>query len=168
MMKIYNYDKNTGEFLSEGYAQKNPKKEGEYLFPAYSTSIELPSLKTNETAIFNGEYWEIVPDYRGLDIVNLQTKEISKVNSLGEIEKGFLLYSEYVKTEDYTNDLHILELEERKNAILNEIDEIDYKRIRAICEPSVRNPKTGETWLDYYNSKIVNLRQRYLEVCNGN
>ena len=167
-MKIYNYDKNTGVFLSEGYAQKNPKKEGDYLFPAYSTSVVPPSLKQNETAVFNGEYWEVVPDYRGLDVINLQTKEISKVNSPGEIESGFLLYSEYVKTEDYLKSLRDIELAEIKNSILSEIEEIDSKRIRAICEPSVKNQETGETWLDYYNSKIMNLRQRYLEVCDGN
>lgn len=167
-MKIFNYDKDTGEFLSEGYAQVNPKKDGGYLFPAYSTTLVPPVLSVNEAAIYNGEYWNIVSDYRGLDVINLSTKEISKVDYLGNIKSGFLLYSDYVKTNDYKNDLHISELEEKKNEILSELEDLDLKRVRAICEPSVKNSSTGETWLDFYNSKIITLRQKYSEVCNGN
>ena len=45
---------------------------------------------------------------------------------------------------------------------IREIDEkltvLDLKRIRAVCEDEIRNEKTGETWLDFYNSQIYDLR----------
>lgn len=52
-----------------------------------------------------------------------------------------------------------------KEKIKNQIDEIndkltilDLKRIRAVCENEIRDEKTGETWLDFYNSQIYDLR----------
>lgn len=48
--------------------------------------------------------------------------------------------------------------EARKAEILAELDTLDAKRIRAVCEPSVKDPETGETWLDYYNAEIEKLR----------
>lgn len=38
--------------------------------------------------------------------------------------------------------------------------EIDIKRIRAICEPSVKDETTGQTWLAYYNAQILDLRSQ--------
>ena len=47
--------------------------------------------------------------------------------------------------------------------ILSDMDtlgiELDSKRIRAICEPSIKDETTGETWLDYYNSQVKVLRE---------
>ncbi|MBO6180622.1 hypothetical protein J6O86_02935 [bacterium] len=42
--------------------------------------------------------------------------------------------------------------------ITKEINEIDLKRIRAICEPSIKDEETGETWLEFYNSQVLQLR----------
>ena len=30
-----------------------------------------------------------------------------------------------------------------------------------MCEPSVRNEESGETWLDYYNKQVALLRDEY-------
>lgn len=55
-----------------------------------------------------------------------------------------------------------LEAKERRKAeIKAELLALDNKRIRAICEPSVKDEETGETWLEYYNSEIENLRIEY-------
>lgn len=51
--------------------------------------------------------------------------------------------------------------EARKAEIKAELAALDNKRIRAICEPSVRDEATGETWLDYYNAEIAALREEY-------
>lgn len=46
-----------------------------------------------------------------------------------------------------------------KMADLNaQIDALDKKRIRAICEPSVKDETSGQTWLEYYNEQIIALR----------
>ena len=49
--------------------------------------------------------------------------------------------------------------EKRKAEIEEELETLDAKRIRAVCEPSIKDESTGETWLDYYNSEIVALRE---------
>lgn len=51
--------------------------------------------------------------------------------------------------------------EKRKAEIEAELATLDNKRIRAVCEPSVKDETTGETWLDYYNSEIASLREEY-------
>ena len=80
----------------------------------------------------------------------------------------------YIETEDNIQEIiNYLESEEeyttRKNneniqseidSINNQINEIDIKRIRAICEPSIKDEATGETWLDFYNAQILALRNQ--------
>ncbi len=44
----------------------------------------------------------------------------------------------------------------RSKEIQDELDEIDKKRIRALAEPSLKDENF--TWLEYYNSKITQLR----------
>ena len=46
------------------------------------------------------------------------------------------------------------------NQLHEQIEILDKKRIRAICEPSIRDAETGETWLDYYNKQIQDLREQ--------
>ena len=48
--------------------------------------------------------------------------------------------------------------EKRRKEIFEELDLLDTKRIRAVCEPSIKDIETGETWLQYYNSEIEMLR----------
>ena len=165
-MKIYIYSKNSGEFLFSSDAQVNPKNKEEYIYPPNSTRVVPPSCARNEVALFNGEYWEKYPDFRGLEQINLDTMEITKVSSIGELKDGNVLYSEYVRTEEYKNYLRRQEALNNRETLLAEMRDLDKKRIRAICEPSVKDASTGETWLDYYNSEMVDLRQRLLEVDN--
>lgn len=58
----------------------------------------------------------------------------------------------------------IEEIEKQIEQINEELNNLDTKRIRAVCEPSIKNEETGETWLDYYNSQIVKLRQQIQEL----
>ena len=80
----------------------------------------------------------------------------------------------YVENEDnICESIVYLETEEeylnRKNNeiiqldidLLNsQINELDLKRIRAVCEPSIKDEITGETWLEYYNAQVLNLRNQ--------
>lgn len=157
-MKIFNYDKETKELLNIAEAQKHPLKEGEFLFPPNCTTIIPPSVGDNETVIFNGEYWNIVPDFRGLDQINLQTKEISEVVDFGKIKQGFMLYSDFLKTNEYKEYEAKINLQLEKEKIIEQIELLDKKRLRALCEPSVKDEKSGLTWLEYYNTEIKNLR----------
>ena len=48
--------------------------------------------------------------------------------------------------------------EKRKNEILEELDLLDKKRIRAVCEPETLRDD-GKTWLAYYNEQIAIIRE---------
>lgn len=41
-----------------------------------------------------------------------------------------------------------------------ELEELDKKRVRAICEPSIKNEETQESWLDFYNTQVVEIRNK--------
>lgn len=163
-MKRFVYDKVTKEFIKEIQPQKNPLKLGEYLFPACSTDVLPPPLKDNEAAVFNGQFWNILPDYRGKLKINLDTLEKSVVSDLGNLGKDEMLYSDYLLSDEYENYLIEQEKKDKINALLEQIKTLDEKRIRAVCEPSVKDEITGQTWLDYYNSQINVLRQKLSEV----
>ena len=163
-MKRFVYDKVTKEFIKEIQPQKNPLKLGEYLFPACSTDVLPPPLKDNEAAVFNGQFWNILPDYRGKLKINLDTLEKSVVSDLGNLGKDEMLYSDYLLSDEYEKYLIEQEKKDKINALLEQIKTLDEKRIRAVCEPSVKDEITGQTWLDYYNSQINVLRQKLSEV----
>ena len=163
-MKRFVYDKVTKEFIKEIQPQKNPLKSGEYLFPACSTDVLPPPLKDNEAAVFNGQFWNILSDYRGKLKINLDTLETSVVSDLGNLGKDEMLYSDYLLSDEYENYLIEQEKKDKINALLEQIKALDEKRIRAVCEPSVKDEITGQTWLDYYNSQINVLRQKLSEV----
>jgi len=65
---------------------------------------------------------------------------------------------------EFQNQQMQIEVDLRKLAIEKQIDELDKKRIRAMCEPAIKNAQTGETWLSYYNSLIVVLRQELAQI----
>ena len=65
---------------------------------------------------------------------------------------------------NYEKELEQKEINTEIQRLTEEIDELDLKRIRAVCEPSLKNEETGETWLDYYNSQIQEKRLQIQEL----
>ena len=94
-MNLYNYDKNTKEYLSTTLASADPmetKIKGEFvpLVPAYSTLMEPPKTDKNEVAIFNGEAWEIKKDFRVSHKICDENFNIKDITEIGEIEEKYL------------------------------------------------------------------------------
>ena len=58
------------------------------------------------------------------------------------------------KTEE---EIQAEENENKKLEIQKQLDELDKKRIRAVCEPSMKTET--QSWLDYYNEEIQKLRE---------
>ena len=113
-MKIYVYDKESGILIREANAQKNPKKNGEFLFPPNSTIVVPPVLTVYQTAVFNGKNWDVVKNYTGELQIDKVTKEVSEVTELGELPENSMLYSEYIKTDDYKADIKKQKIELKK------------------------------------------------------
>lgn len=66
-----------------------------------------------------------------------------------------------VENPNYENEKQKEFIEKRLEEISNELNLLDIKRIRALCEDEIKTERTGETWLDYYNSQIYDLRVEY-------
>lgn len=58
------------------------------------------------------------------------------------------------KTEE---EIQAEENENKKLEIQKQLDELDKKRIRAVCEPTMKTET--QSWLDYYNEEIKKLRE---------
>lgn len=55
-------------------------------------------------------------------------------------------------------------VQEEINNLKATLDDLDKKRIRAICENEIKDDVTNETWLDYYNNEISNIRKKITEL----
>lgn len=160
-MIVYIFDGYSGVYLREYTPQKNPKKDGEYLMPRFSTTIK-PIIKQGYRPVFDGEKWVQTVDYSGKEIINPESGEKLIMNDFAEIPEGFMLYEDYVKTDEYKSEMAVKEASDAKNQLLEQIDALDKKRIRAVCEPSQKDE--NQTWLEYYTSQIVELRQQLQEL----
>jgi len=69
------------------------------------------------------------------------------------VETGTALEA-WGKTEE---EIQTEENENKKLEIQKQLDDLDKKRIRAVCEPSMKTET--QSWLDYYNEEIKKLRE---------
>ena len=156
-MNLYNYDKNTKEYLSTTIASADPmetKIKGEFvpLVPAYATLLEPPTTGENEVAIFNGEAWEIKKDFRVSHKICDENFNIKDITEIGEIEENYLVsadIAELIKEnpnnfkiqneeiaqkteEEYQEFLNNKIKKEEAEKIKNQLLELDSKAIRPI------------------------------------
>lgn len=99
-MIIYNYDRNTKEFINESVASINPlesekQKKEVYLIPANSTTKNPPKVKKKYVLIFDEEKnkWNQIPDNRGIyykkvggDFVYIEEINIDLPNDVVDIQ----------------------------------------------------------------------------------
>lgn len=156
-MNLYNYDKNTKEYLSTTLASADPletKIKGEFvpLVPACATVIEPPKTGENEVAIFNGKVWEIKKDFRVSHKICDENFNIKDITEIGEIEENYLVtadMAELIKEnpdnfkiqneeiaqkteEEYQEFLNNKIKKEEAEKIKNQLLELDSKAIRPI------------------------------------
>jgi len=82
-MKVFNFNKETGEYIGEEEAEKNPLEPGKYLIPAAATTEPPPKAGTKEAVRFNGQGWEKTPDLRGTVYFEADGTE-KKIDRLGD------------------------------------------------------------------------------------
>lgn len=156
-MNLYNYDKNTKEYLSITLASADPmetKIKGEFvpLVPACATVIEPPKTGENEVAIFNGKVWEIKKDFRVSHKICDENFNIKDITEIGEIEEKYLVTADMAKLikenpdkfkiqneeivqkteEEYQEFLNNKIKKEETEKIKNQLLELDSKAIRPI------------------------------------
>ena len=83
---VYNYDKETGEFIGTEIANPNPR-EGGWLLPGHATFTAPPEKGEKQAQCFNAESgeWELVPDHRGEKWYNKQTQIEKEIKNVGEV-----------------------------------------------------------------------------------
>ncbi|AQW85490.1 hypothetical protein CPIN18020_0243 [Campylobacter pinnipediorum subsp. caledonicus] len=81
-MKVYNYDKETKEYLYESEAQTSPLEEGKYLIPANATELKPPKEKAGFAICFNNTEWIYKKDLRGKTLFHTQTQQSVQVDTL--------------------------------------------------------------------------------------
>lgn len=100
-----------------------------------------------------------------MEIKNVLNKPFSKIDRLNFIvEQNHQFGYEIIETNTSLEawgktkaELQEFEKEKQKTKIQQQIDELDKKRIRAVCEPSMKT--NSQSWLDYYNEEIKKLRE---------
>ena len=96
-------------------------------------------------------------DYEFVDI-DYSTFDLNKY----EVVDGVL--TDISKTQEYKNKITQAENQATKINLQSQIDEIDKKRVRAICEPQIKDESTGETWLDFYTEQVQALREELINL----
>ena len=108
-MNLYNYDKNTKEYLSTTLASADPmetKIRGEFvpLVPANATLIEPPTVEANQVAVFENNKWVIKADYRK-DYKKVTDEFITEyIKDIGEIADGCVVTKELADEIDKNPD----------------------------------------------------------------
>lgn len=79
-----------------------------------------------------------------------------------DLSTGFVV--DIRDTDEYKEKMRLVENQSKKESLQLKIDELDRKRIRAICEPEVKDTTTGQTWLEYYTLQIQELREEIINL----
>lgn len=80
-----------------------------------------------------------------------------KQNGIYDSPKGIIDISQ---TDYYKTKILAQEKVQKIADLKAQIADLDNKRIRAIAEPEIKDKKSGQTWLEYYNIQIVDLRKQ--------
>lgn len=131
------------------YGTKNKKDYGFYEEP-FEGAIEITD-----------EYWmELLKEQNnGKRIILFENNVIAVDEHKYSYGKG-----EWQKLSDMEAEIKQLNIQHeiRKKEIIQELDELDLKRIRALAEPSMM--ELDVTWLEYYNKKIATLRKELEKI----
>ncbi len=98
------------------------------------------------------------------DILNIEISEELYNDFIKNPNKYIYQNNEIVNNPNYANEQYQQEILQQIEQIKAQLDNLDSKRIRAVCENEIKDSQTGETWLEYYNSKIIPLRDKLNEL----
>lgn len=98
------------------------------------------------------------------DILNIEISEELYNDFIKNPNKYIYQNNEIVSNPNYANEQYQQEILQQIEQIKAQLNNLDSKRIRAVCENEIKDSQTGETWLEYYNSKIIPLRDKLNEL----
>ena len=80
---VYNYNRDTGEYLGLETAYESPMEPGVYLLPAHSTETAPPEAGEHQAAVYSDGAWTLVEDHRGEVWYDTATQERHEIKELG-------------------------------------------------------------------------------------
>ena len=80
---VYNYNRDTGEYLGLETAYESPMEPGVYLLPAHSTETAPPEAGEHQAAVYSDGAWTLVEDHRGEVWYDTATQERHEIKTLG-------------------------------------------------------------------------------------
>lgn len=133
------------------YGTKNNKDYGFY-DEIFENAIEI-----------SDEYWQelLTEQNNGKTIILFDNSVIAANESEFSFQDG-----EWTKLSEKEAETKQLKIQNaiRINEIQRELDNLDNKRIRAIAEPSMKDEE--QTWLEFYNNKVKDLREELVQLNN--
>lgn len=92
------------------------------------------------------------------EIQNIEVTETLCTDYISDNEKYIYSEEKIIPNPNYEKILKERNKSEKISKIIEKLNELDNKRIRAVCENQIKDSQTGETWLEYYNSQANKLR----------
>lgn len=92
------------------------------------------------------------------DIINFEVSQDLYNNFKQNPIKYIFQDNQIIENPDFDAVIENQKLKEKIEEVVEKLAILDSKRIRAVCEDEIKNEKTGETWLDYYNAQVYDLR----------
>lgn len=92
------------------------------------------------------------------EIQNIEVTETLCTDYISDNEKYIYSEEKIIPNPNYEKILKERNKSEKISEIIEKLNELDSKRIRAVCENQIKDSQTGETWLEYYNSQANKLR----------
>lgn len=166
-MEIYNYSRETFEFLGISTADESPREPGVFHIPAFATNIKPPSVSENQAAVFNKENWIIKDDYRNKSACKIDTNGffISEYNfSIGESPSSTIILSDIPELnlykpkwngEKWIEGLSDLELDKiKKQQSSNVVMLTQLNELTVLCAQQDKMIKTLAQTVNNLNLKI--------------
>jgi len=90
---VFSYDKDDYSFNGTIIARPDPLVDGSFLIPAYSTEIEPPMIEDFQIPVWNEKEnkWELVDDYRGMQMYHKKTGMPELITTIGEIPDEYTI-----------------------------------------------------------------------------
>lgn len=92
------------------------------------------------------------------EIQNIEVTETLCTDYISDNDKYIYSEEKIIPNPNYEKILKERNKSEKIAKIIEKLNELDSKRIRAVCENQIKDTQTGETWLEYYNSQANKLR----------
>lgn len=94
-------------------------------------------------------------EYVDIDYSTFDSKKYSVIDGI---------LTDISETQEYQNRVAQKEKEANIAELKQQIKELDEKRVRAVCEPQIKDMESGQTWLEYYTQQIQTLRVQIEEL----